>query len=164
MKVTGFKLGNWQNIDTSQIYADARAMRLEIKAQLLKLCRKEKSVRLRKPGHMIQPTLLVLLHWRLGMKSQLIENVLCFAKWILCICLPWAPYWVSLEGYRDNIANSWNSRNNYFIAPLISTCSGRLAWCRHDFQALALSIEASRWMLPLLYAAMLLRLQSTCRS
>lgn len=106
MKVTGFKLGNWQNIDTSQIYADARDMRLEIKAQLLKLCRKEKSVRFRKtrsydPAYFISA-------FALEARDEITanRNVLCFAKWILCICLPWAPYWVNLEGYRDNIANS----------------------------------------------------------
>ena len=57
--------------------------------------------------------------------------MLYFAKQILCICLPWVPYRVNFLGYRDNIATSWNFRNNHFIAPLISTCTSRLELSHH---------------------------------
>lgn len=65
------------------------------------------------------------------MKSQLKnkENVFCFAKWILCICLPWRPCRVNLAGTEKYLTELQILRSlDYYhlIVPFISSCTNSL--------------------------------------
>lgn len=87
------------------------------------------------------------------MKSQLKkkykENVLCFAKWILCICLPWRPGRVNLAGHREISYRTTNSQKSGLL-PFNSTFHFRLYQQSRVMQpqvqpwALVLGLETSR--------------------